>query len=239
MALTTIRGAAKAIRRAANGLLACVTRRFADPGLEAELARLEAGKSEQPIRHLVQLQARIGQAPTAWGELGAVGYELVRSHRPRTIVELGSHGGFSACTLALALKDHVPGGRLYAVDTWKGDFHTGSYDEHVYEQFLAFRRELGLEEIIVPMRMTFAEARDQIPTGIDLLHIDGWHTFGAVRQDFRMFKPRLAPQALVLFHDVDTRFFGMRLFWLLASWKYATALIPYSHGLGVLRWRIR
>ncbi len=239
MVPTTIRCGARAIRETACNLLGSFTARLADTALQAELTRLEASKSESPLQQLMRLQDRNGQVPTAWRDLGAIAYELVRSHRPRTVVELGSFGGFSACALALALKDHVPGSRLYAVDTWKGDPHTGAYDEQVYQQFLSFRRELGLEEIIIPLRMTFTEAREQIPNDIDLLHIDGWHTFGAVRRDFRLFQPRLAPQALVLFHDVNTHFLGMRLFWLLASLRHPTALVPYSHGLGVLRWRTR
>lgn len=239
MVPTTIRRGARAIRETACNLLGRFTARFADAGVQAELARLEISKSETPLQQLIQRQDRNGQVPTAWRDLGAIAYELVRSHRPRTVVELGSFGGFSTCALALALKEHVPGSRLYAVDTWKGDPHTGNYEEQVYEQFLSFRRELGLDEIIIPLRMTFAEARQQIPHDIDLLHIDGWHTFGAVRRDFRLFQPRLAAEALVLFHDVNAHFLGMRLFWLLASLKHPSALVPYSHGLGVLHWRSR
>ena len=147
MVPTTIRRGARAIRRKAAGLLASFTASFADPELQAELTRLEASKSETPLQQLMRWQDRSSRAPTAWRDLGAIAYELVRSHRPRTVVELGSYGGFSTCALGLALKEHVPGSRLYAVDTWKGDPHTGTYDEQVYQQFLAFRRELGLEEI--------------------------------------------------------------------------------------------
>jgi predicted O-methyltransferase YrrM len=237
MVPTTNRGGARAIRRTAASLLTRFTARFANPALQEELRRLEAGKSEAPLRQLLQLQDRIGEVPTAWRDLGAVAYELVRTRQPRMIVELGSFAGFSACALALALKDHVPGGRLYAVDTWQGDPNTGAYGEQVYQQFLTFRRELGLEDIILPLRMSFAEARSRIPGPIDLLHIDGWHTFRAVRRDFRMYQQQLAPNSRVIFHDVNTFFLGMRLFWLLTSWQHPTALVPYSHGLGVLRWR--
>ncbi len=237
MVSKTIRDRARTIRQHAFNLLNAVTGRISDPGLQAELDWLETIKASNSIKQLEALQDRPGQVPTAWRGLGTFAHALVREQRPKTIVELGSFGGFSACAMALALKEHVPGGRLYAVDTWRGDPDTGAYDERVYEQFMTFRRELGLQEIIIPLRMTFDSARDHIPGLIDLLHIDGWHTFRAVRRDFRLFQPRLAPQALVLFHDVNTYFLGMRLFWLLASLKYPTALVPYSHGLGVLRWR--
>ena len=237
MVSSTIRSGAKAVRRKVFSLLSRLTARQSDPDLQAELQRLDATKTGNSIRRLTDLQERPGQMRTAWSGLGPIAQALVREHQPHTVVELGSCGGFSACALALALKEHVPGGRLYAVDTWNGDPHTGFYDERVYQQFMSFRRELDLEEIIIPLRMSFRAARNQIPGRIDLLHIDGWHTFRAVRQDFRSFQPLLAPHALVLFHDVNTTFLGMRVFWLLASMKYPTATIPYSHGLGVLRWR--
>jgi len=160
------------------------------------------------------------------------------THRPRTVVELGSFGGFSTCALALALKDHVPGGRLYAVDTWTGDPHTGAYDEQIHEQFLALRGN-WIWKNHHPHAHDLRRSARPDSRDIDLLHIDGWHTFGAARRDFRWFQPRLAPEALVLFHDVNTHFFGMRVFWLLAALRHPTVMIPYAHGLGVLRWRPR
>jgi predicted O-methyltransferase YrrM len=155
--------------------------------------------------------------------------------KPQTIVELGSFGGFSTCAMGLALRDSGRGGQLYAVDTWLGDGHSGLYGAQVYQSFLETRHSLGLDDTICPLKMTFEEASRQIKPNIDLLHIDGLHTFGAVSKDFKRFRHLLAPEAIVLFHDVYTFFPGMRLYWSLIARRFPSYLIPYSHGLGVIQ----
>ncbi len=205
-----------------------------DRKLSAQLETLESRKSDQNIDRLLKLQDGCA-IQTAWRGLGAIGYELVAHLKPKHVVELGSYGGFSTCCLGLALRDHSPGSILRAVDTWQGDSHAGFYSEDVWGQFSRLRLELGLEDVIVPMRMTFEEAAAKIAGPIDLLHIDGWHTFKAVRHDLNLFRSKLAPGATVIFHDVNAHFVGMRLFWLWLSLRRPTALVPYSHGLGVAR----
>lgn len=195
---------------------------------------LEGRKSDRNIDRLLKLQARCA-IQTAWAGLGPIGYELAAHLKPKHVVELGSYGGFSTCCLGLALLDHSPGSILRAVDTWQGDPHAGYYPEDVWRQFSWLRSELGLEDVIKPLRMTFQEAAAQITEPIDLLHIDGWHTFKAVRQDLKLFRGKLAPGATVIFHDVNAHFVGMRIFWLWLSLNRPTALVPYSHGLGVAR----
>lgn len=204
------------------------------PALSTELRGLESRKSDQNIDRLLQLQSGCA-IQSAWHGLGAIGYELAAHLKPRHVVELGSFGGFSTCCLGLALRDHSPGSILHAVDTWQGDPHAGFYSEDVWGQFSRLRSALGLEDVIVPMRMTFEEAAAKISEPIDLLHIDGWHTFQAVRHDLNLFRSKLAPGATVIFHDVNTHFVGMRIFWLWLSLIRPTALVPYSHGLGVAR----
>ena len=70
---------------------------------------------------------------TAWLEHGPFATWLIRRLKPSKIVELGSHFGFSYFTMC----EVVAGERLpttcYAIDTWQGDEHTGSYDDNVYE----------------------------------------------------------------------------------------------------------
>jgi predicted O-methyltransferase YrrM len=231
-----LRARVKQVRDLANRRLGDLAGRHRDLALQTEIDRLAALDSAAALRPLEEIQDNTSNIATTWRGLGSVGYQIVRQFRPRVAVELGSFGGFSTCALGLALRDHVPGGRLYAVDTWQGDAHAGNYAGEVLNQFTRFRQTLGLEEVIVPLRMTFEEAVRHVPRGIELLHIDGLHSWRAVSRDFRTYRPLLAPKALVLFHDVNAHFLGMRLFWLLASRRYQTALVPFSCGLGVLLW---
>ena len=58
---------------------------------------------------------------------------IMEAMRPRSFVELGSLHGVSYFTFCESA--HRQGGttRCFAVDTWKGDEHTGFYNEDVWE----------------------------------------------------------------------------------------------------------
>ena len=83
--------------------------------------------------------------------------------------------------------------RCLAVDTWQGDEHAGSYGEDVYESAARLSRSHAYGAFSRLLRMTFDEARRHFADGsIDLLHIDGLHTYDAVAQDFETWLPKLS-----------------------------------------------
>jgi predicted O-methyltransferase YrrM len=169
--------------------------------LNHEFHRMEWRKRERNLRELPSFPE---MENSAWKGLGSLAYETMRHYRPRVVVELGTHVGLSALAMGLALRDLNEGGKLFAVDTWQGDEHSGHYSEDVYRMFLDRRGRLGLDAVIVPMRMTFDEARDKVPDKIDLLHVDGLHTWEAVNHYFETYRPLVRPGGLVPFHDVNT-----------------------------------
>ena len=201
-------------------------------GLCREILDLEARKSDwnlDEIREFAELKK------SAWSGLASIAHEIVRNYKPKVVVELGTHMGLSALAMGIALRELNEGGRLFAIDTWEGDEQAGHYGDSVYQQFRSRSSQLRLDEIMVPLRMTFDEAREKVARPIDLLHIDGLHTWDAVKHDFETYRPLVAPGGLVLFHDVNTWFADMRLFWRRLAAKHEHYLIPYSHGLGVIR----
>ena len=162
--------------------------------------------------------------------------KCARTHyRPKVVVELGTDMGLSALAMGLALRDLNEGGKLFAVDTWQGDDYSGRYRADVYRTFLERRARLGLDAVIVPMRMTFDEARDKVPDKIDLLHVDRLHTWDAVNHDFGTYRPLVRSGGLVLFHNVNTGYEDMRRFRKEISGRYMSNIIPYSNGLGIVR----
>jgi predicted O-methyltransferase YrrM len=200
--------------------------------LGRELTALERSKSEM---NLAPLQDFPELKESAWRGLASLGYEIIRHYRPAVVVELGTYVGQSALAMGLALRNVGEGGRIYAVDTWLGDEQNGYYAGQVYQVFLDRVSKLGLDSVIVPLRMTFDEARQNVPRAIDLLHIDGLHTWEAVTHDWETYVPLVRPGGLVMFHDVNTWYPDMRRFWRSMAKRYEGYLIPYSHGLGVIR----
>jgi hypothetical protein len=177
------------------------------------------------------------QTFSTWVDHVPFAYDLVEALRPETVVELGTETGLSYFTFCQSVRDHGLSTRCFAVDTWKGDDHTGPYAERVYEDVRAHNLT-EYESFSTLLRMTFAEAVDRFQEdSIDLLHIDGYHTYDAVRGDFESWLPKVRPGGIVLFHDVVARLrdFGAWRCWQELEKTHDTFLFNHGYGLGVLR----
>jgi hypothetical protein len=161
---------------------------------------------------------------------------LVDVLRPATIVELGTHNGVSYSAMCQTVKSLKLASRCFAIDTWKGDEHAGFYPEHVYEDFRSFHDQ-HYSAFSRLVRSTFDEALPYFEDeSIDLLHIDGLHTYEAVRHDFEAWLPKLSRDAVVVFHDTNVR---ERNFGVFRLWNELARDRPHfvfldGHGLGVL-----
>jgi predicted O-methyltransferase YrrM len=178
------------------------------------------------------------QAPNSWcGHLPFAAW-LIKQQRPALLVELGTHTGNSYFTFCQAAQEEGIAVKCYAVDTWQGDEHAGIYGQEVFEQVHVHNQDFysGFSRLL---RMTFDDAANYFADGsIDLLHIDGLHTYEAVKHDFDTWLPKLAPGAIVLFHDINVRErgFGVWQLWDELKERYAEHHeFVHSHGLGVLR----
>src|SRR5262245_15621737 len=174
--------------------------------------------------------------PPSWLEHTPFAFWIVDALRPSTFVELGCQSGNSYASFAQAVQHLGLPTACYAVDTWQGDPHAGFFDESVFEDWSAYhdRRFSTFSRLI---RSTFDEALPHFSSGsIDLLHIDGHHTFEVVSHDFEAWRPKVSGRGVVLCHDINVREkdFGAWRLWERLKDEYPSFEFRHGHGLGVL-----
>ena len=133
---------------------------------------------------LVGRTAMAGHIPFLFG--------LTRGIAARHVVEIGLGGANSALCFLLALRE--TGGRLTSIDVAP------------CEQAAARIRDAGLDDrwnfIRLPSEMAVGQVASAEP--IDVLMIDGKHSYGQCRRDYFRFAPLVRRGGYVLFHDSST-----------------------------------
>lgn len=192
----------------------------------------------QSLIEAARFLPRSMEAPDAWvGHLPFAAW-LIRILQPRIFVELGTHTGNSYFTFCQSVKENHLDTRCYAVDTWQGDEHAGAYGNEIFEKVNA-HNQAYYAEFSRLLRMLFDDGLEYFSDGsVDLLHIDGLHTYEAVKHDFDTWLPKMAPGGVVLFHDSNVREneFGVWQLWEELKQRYpANFEFLHSHGLTVLQ----
>jgi GT2 family glycosyltransferase len=174
--------------------------------------------------------------PGPWAGHVPFAFWLAKTTRPATLVELGTHSGNSYFAFCQAIAATGAPGRAFAVDTWRGDEHAGEYGEEVFADVSAFN-DAHFKPFSTLLRTTFDDARPYFADGtVDLLHIDGMHSYEAVLHDFEAWRGALSDRGVVVFHDTNVRErgFGVWRLWAELSVRHPSFEFHHSHGLGVL-----
>jgi hypothetical protein len=161
---------------------------------------------------------------------------LIDLTRPAVVVELGTHNGVSYCAFLQAIAELGLPTRAYAIDTWEGDAQAGYYGGEVLADLQAHHDERysGFSRLI---KARFDQALQHFERGsIDLLHIDGFHTYEAVKHDFESWLPKMSESGVIVFHDTNCRErdFGVWRLWKELSPRFPHFEFVHGHGLGVL-----
>ena len=173
---------------------------------------------------------------SAWHEHIPFAMFLVDLLKPNTIVELGTYYGDSYCAFCQAVHELRLATRCYAIDTWIGDPHSGFYGFDVLPDLQAHHdRFYGSFSKLI--QSTFDNALQHFDDQtIDLLHIDGYHSYETVKHDFTSWLPKMSQSGVILLHDIKVRehkFGVLKLSDKLKS-QYPHFYFLHGYGLGVL-----
>jgi predicted O-methyltransferase YrrM len=116
------------------------------------------------------------------------------------ILEIGSYVGCSACCFG-AQTAAQGAGKIFCIDTWNNDAMT----EGGKDTFVSFKQNTkNFQEYIVPVRGFSTEVVPQVRQmvdSLDLLFIDGDHSYEGAKADWEMYKGFLRSGSVVIFHD--------------------------------------
>jgi len=219
-------------------------RKPARAAAEADPPAKRAVISADALLPLIELARGMGQMTdeaTLNLGFGYLYYGLARLYQPATVVCIGSYRGFAPVCFALGLAENRRG-QCYFIDPGKVDRHW-----HDPANIARLEQLFGLRGRWRHLHKTSQQVRDarDIPGPIDLLFIDGDHSYQGVKFDFDHFGAQVGAGGLILLHDSATTGKGF------TSWEvkhfleaevdsrpeYEVLTLPLAAGLTLIRKR--
>ena len=184
------------------------------------------GFSFQPQCYLNKyLMKDINELRSAWKGHRDFANWLVNKLQPTTIVDLGVDYGFSLFCFA---EPNI--GRVYGIDSFEGDIHAGSHTD-AYETVVNYIQENQYTNIEL-IKGFFDDVVVNWNKNIDILHIDGLHTYEAALNDYQQWSKFVPDNGIILMHDTVAFPAGVgRVYNEITLPKLN---FPHSAGLGVV-----
>lgn len=180
---------------------------------------------ELRIKRVLEVLKRI---PSAWKGHLEFAIWLTCRFLPQLVVDLGVDYGSSTYAWGASGLSQVIG-----IDWFKGDQHTGLRD--TYDQVTALGtalvRDHQYKNTVRIWRSSFEAAAARFERKIDVLHLDGMHSYDAVKNDLKCWLPKLSDGGLVVMHDV--RAFPADVGKAFETLNGAKTIIDHSFGLGI------
>lgn len=173
---------------------------------------------------------------TAWIEHAPFAFFLIEILKPKILVELGVHNGYSFCAFSQAVREYNTQTKCYGLDTFEGEKHAGFYDDSVYQE-LSLYVNANYKDLAQLMKMKFDKGLEYFTEGsVDLLHIDGLHTYEAVKHDYESWQEKMSDKGVIIFHDTMVRRddFGVWKLWEEIKDIYPSYEFRFGYGLGIL-----
>lgn len=112
------------------------------------------------------------------------------------IVEIGSYVGASSCFLAEG--GSKQSAHLFCIDTWQNE----GMSEGPRDTFKDFQQNTrAYQTMITPLRGKSIQVVTGFSQQIDLLFIDGDHSYKGCREDIEAWLPKMKDGGIVIFHD--------------------------------------
>jgi predicted O-methyltransferase YrrM len=170
--------------------------------------------------------------------------ELVREQAPRRVLEIGTARGGSLFLLCQVCPED---GLLISADLPEGEFGGGypRWKAPLYRRFAKGRQDLRLIRGDSHAPETLEKVKAALGGGqLDLLFIDGDHTYSGVSQDFADYSPLVRDGGVIAMHDVvpgpEENVGGAPVFWNEIAGRFGGYVIK-SHasrgcyGIGVIQ----
>ena len=125
-------------------------------------------------------------------EVAKLWLALVRLLKPMTILETGTHRGYSTCHLAAGVRDNAADLRVKPGHIWTID---PAPHDHLW-------RGSDLETLITFVNVTSQAAFEAMArTTFDMLVLDSDHHYSTIIAELRVFEPQLRVGGHILMHD--------------------------------------
>ena len=148
-----------------------------------------------------RMNSRAKYIPSGLGDSAELLYGLVRSIKPEVCVEIGSAIGKSASYIGMALKENGRG-MLYAIDPHEPtEWNDVNVPVDSFKEFTGNISAIGVREQVSIIRSHSDAAARNWSLPIDLIFIDGDHSYEGVKRDWELFVPHVKPSGIVIFHD--------------------------------------
>ena len=169
---------------------------------------------------------KLEQLESSWKGHRAFAEWLTQRLQPKITVELGVDYGYSLFCLA-----NKNPGRVIGIDLFEGDAHAGTREKNQHETVQQFATDNQYTNVQL-IKGDFTELAQYWVAPIDILHIDGLHTYEACLMDFVNWGPHVSATGVVLMHDITSYPDVTRVF--LEVGAQAKVAFLHSAGLGVV-----
>jgi len=149
-------------------------------------------------RYRIPFYKQISQIPTHMTmDEREILYDTARTLPSGSVIaEVGSYLGASACFLASGGSGRIS--KLYCIDTWEND----AMSEGKKSTFDTFTQNTSeFIDVIIPLRGRALDMVKFMNESIDLLLIDGDHSYEGVTSDLRAYLPKVKAGGILFLHD--------------------------------------